>query len=156
MNRRIKDKGRLPPFVPVFRLTMKSAAWRIMSVGAKAAFLHLKANYNSNAQNSVWLSERDGMKELGVGSRRTVAKYLRELEHYGFIVKVKGAHLGVSGVGESARYRLTDCAYAGKPATYEFQNWDGVLFESRPRSNKPNGKLGSKVIPFTALASGSN
>jgi hypothetical protein len=46
---------------------------------------------------------------------------------------VKGAHLGMTGTGEAARYRLTDCHYAGQAPTYDFQNWDGVLF---PKSAK--------------------
>jgi hypothetical protein len=111
-------------------------------------------NYNSKAQNSVFLSERDGMKELGVGSHNTVRRWLRELEHYGFIVKVRGHHLGVEGVGKAAHYRLTDCGYAGQVPTYDFQSWDGVLFEPWPKRLKPNGTLGSKIIPLTALASG--
>jgi hypothetical protein len=37
------------PFVPIFRHTIKTQAWRALSVGARATFLALKANYNSNA-----------------------------------------------------------------------------------------------------------
>ena len=38
--------------------------------------------------------------------------------------------LGLEGVGKAALYRLTDCAYAGAgSATYDFQSWDGVLFD---------------------------
>jgi hypothetical protein len=79
--------------------------------------------------------------------RDTVQKWLRELEHYGFIVKVRGAHLGLEGVGKAALYRLTDCPYAGQAPTYDFQSWDGVLFEEKkqnpglrirpPRPKKP-------------------
>jgi hypothetical protein len=133
---------------------MKSAAWGALSVGGRATFLALKANYNSKAQNSVFLSERDGMEELGVGSRSTVNKWLRELEHYGFIVKVRGHHLGVEGVGKAAHYRLTDCHYAGEAATYDFQNWDGVLFDPQPKP-KANGRLSTtKLRLLSGLASG--
>ena len=66
MSRRDRNKGRLPPFVPIFRHTIKTSAWRALSVGARATFLVLKANYNSNAQNAVFLSARDGARELGV------------------------------------------------------------------------------------------
>ena len=41
----------------------------------------------------------------------TVCKWMHELEHYGFIVEVRGAHLGVTGTGKAARYRLTDCPH---------------------------------------------
>jgi hypothetical protein len=147
MSRRDRDKGRLPPFVPIFRHTIKTSAWRALSVGARATFLVLKANYNSNAQNAVFLSARDGARELGA-CKDTVCKWMHELEHYGFIVEVQGAHLGVSGTGKAARYRLTDCWYAGQPPTYDFQNWDGVLYDAKkqnpvrkirtPRPRKPD------------------
>jgi hypothetical protein len=52
---------------------------------------------------------------------------------YGFVVMVQGAHLGCDGKGKAAHYRLTDRHYAGKPPTYDFQNWDGVLFEPKKR-----------------------
>ena len=105
---------------------MKSYAWQVTSVGARATFLELKSNYNKNAQNAVFLSARTGASKLGV-NKDTVTKWMHELEHYGFIVEVQGAHLGASGVGKAARYRLTDSYYAGQAPTYDFQNWDGVL-----------------------------
>ena len=81
MSRR--PKGRLPPFVALFRHTVKSPAWKALSVGAM----------------------------------------------------VQGAHLGTAGTGKAALYRLTDCAYAGKPPTYDFQSWDGILYD--PKKQNP-------------------
>jgi hypothetical protein len=77
-----RPKGKLAPFVALFRHTVKSGAWKALSVGARATFVALKTNYNSNAQNAVFLSARDGAKELGV-SKNTAGKWLHELEHYG-------------------------------------------------------------------------
>lgn len=134
MSKRAPDKGRLAPFVPIFRHTMNTPAWRALSVGARSTFLELKANYNSRSQNAVFLSARDGAKELGA-CKDTVCKWMHELEHYGFIVEVQGAHLGVTGTGQAARYRLTDCPHAGQPPTYDFQNWDGILYD--PKKQKP-------------------
>jgi hypothetical protein len=61
--------------------------------------------------------------------------------------RVRGAHLGLEGVGKAALYRLTDCPYAGQPATYDFHYWNGVLFDQEkqnpglkiqpPRPKKP-------------------
>jgi hypothetical protein len=133
MSRRNKDKGRLAPFVPLFRHTIKTAAWRALSAGARATFFALKTNYNTYAQNAVFLSARDGAKELGV-CKDTVCKWVHELEHYGFIVEVQGAHLGVSGTGKAAHYRLTDCRFAGQPPTYDFQNWNGVLYDPQKQN----------------------
>jgi hypothetical protein len=131
MSQRHKDKGRLAPFVAIFRHTIKTPAWRALSVGARATFFVLKSNYNTKAQNAVFLSSRDGAKEFCAG-KNTVCKWLHELEHYGFIIEVQGAHLGVHGTGKAAHYRLTDCYFAGTAPTYDFQNWDGVLFEPKP------------------------
>jgi hypothetical protein len=153
MSRR-KDKGRLPPFVPIFRHTMKTPAWLALSVGARATFFVLKANYNTNAQNAVFLSARDGAEALGA-CKDTVCKWLHELEHYGFIVEVQGAHLGVSGTGKAALYRLTDWWFAGRPATYDFQNWGGDLYDPKkqnpvrkirtPRPKKPDIRVGADI-----------
>jgi hypothetical protein len=123
-----RNSGKLAPFVPIFRHTMKTAAWGALSVGAKATFLTLKANYNSNAQNAVFLSSRDGARQLNA-HKDTVRKWVHALKHYGFIVEVQGAHLGLTGTGKAARYRLTDCHFAGKAATYDFQSWDGYLYD---------------------------
>jgi hypothetical protein len=35
----------------------------------------------------------------------------------------------VTGTGVAAHYRLTDCHYAGQAPTYDFQSWDGVLYD---------------------------
>lgn len=112
----------------LYRLTIKTRAWRALSAGARATFFVLAANHNTNSQNAVFLSARAGSKELGV-CKDTVCKWLHELEHYGFIVEVVGAHLGVTGTGKAARYRLTDRRYAGQPPTYDFQSWDGTLYD---------------------------
>jgi hypothetical protein len=152
MSRR--PKGKLAPFVALFRHTLKSPAWKALSVGGRAAFVALKTNYNTNAQNAVFLSSRDAAKELGV-HRDTARKWLHELEHYGFIVEVQGAHLGVNGVGKAALYRLTDCGYGGKSATYDFQNWDGVFYDAKkqnpvrkfrtPRPKKPDIRAQTEI-----------
>jgi hypothetical protein len=121
---------KLPPFVPTFRHTIKTAAWRKTSLGARATFFVLESNYNSKVQNAVFLSARMGEQELGV-NKDTVCKYIHELEYYGFIIEVMAAHLGVVGTGKAARYRLTDRWYAGKPPTYDFQNWDGIPYDPK-------------------------
>jgi hypothetical protein len=81
----------------------------------------------------VFLSARTAAKALGV-NKDTAGKWLHELEHYGFLAKVQGHFLGLDGEGKAARYRLTDRWYAGKEPTYDFQNWDGVLFEGNKKT----------------------
>ena len=142
-----KHKEKLPPFIALFRHTVKSTAWTALSVGARATFFALKANYNTKAQNAVYLAARTGAKELGV-NKDTVRKWLRELEHYGFIIEVEGAHLGVRGVGKAALYRLTDSGYRGTAPTYDFQKlgWRFIRAQktkSRPvLSDTPSGSVG--------------
>jgi hypothetical protein len=67
-----------------------------------------------------------------------ICKWLHELEHYGFIVMVQGALLGVHGTGKAAHYRLTDCPFAGQSPTYDFQNWDGVLYATKKQNPVPH------------------
>src|SRR5262245_59131202 len=40
-----KDKGRLPPFVPVDLEMMNSPAWRATSFGARWLYMHLKRRW---------------------------------------------------------------------------------------------------------------
>jgi hypothetical protein len=137
MGRNSKAAGKLAPFTAVFRHTTKTAAWKALSVGAKATFVALQSHHNDKAQNAVWISARDGVKVFGLGpNKNAIGTWLKELEHYGFVVMVQGAHLGLSGKGKSAHYRLTDRYHAGKPPTYDFQMWDGVLFEPKKRKTK--------------------
>ena len=135
MSKRNRNQGKLAPFTAVFRHTTKSVAWKALSVGAKATFVALQSLHNDKSQNAVFMPGRRGIKEYGLGQdRNAIGRWLKELEHYGFIVMVQGAHLGLSGKGKSAHYRLTDRYHAGKPPTYDFQMWDGVLFEQKRKA----------------------
>jgi hypothetical protein len=137
MTKRREGKGKLPPFTAIFRHTTKSPAWLALSVGAKALFVALQSFHNDRSQNAVWISGRDAIEKYGLGgNRRAIKIWYSELEHYGFIVKVQGACLGLDGKGKSAHYRLTDRYHAGKPPTYDFMNWDGVLFDPPKRVDK--------------------
>ena len=41
-----KDKGRLPPFVPIDKEMMDCPAWRKASCGARVLYVHLKRRWN--------------------------------------------------------------------------------------------------------------
>jgi hypothetical protein len=77
-----KNKGRMAPFVPLYRLTMKHPAWRALSHGARSTYMLLMSNYNTNMEHYVYLSVRKGAKELG-SNMKSVARWLHELEFYG-------------------------------------------------------------------------
>jgi hypothetical protein len=63
---RKRDKGRLPDFVPLIKLTLKAPAWRAMSHGARSLYVALKIRYNTRLQNGVYMSARMGAEELGL------------------------------------------------------------------------------------------
>ena len=133
-----RDKGRLPPFVPVLKDTMKTAAWKALSHGARSLYAVLKGRYNIKLQNAVYVSTRDAEEELGqYSTRRNVMRWFRELQHYGFIVMVSPAHHGVNGHGKAPHYRLTEEWYLGKAPTRDFLSWDGIRFAEKRKRNAP-------------------
>jgi hypothetical protein len=136
MSPKQKGGGRLPDFVPLIKSTMKTAAWRAMSHGAKSLYVALKWRYNTNLQNAVYLSARFAGKELG-SHKDYITRWHRELQHYGFTVMVTPGHLGVEGAGKAAHLRLTECWYKGQPPTRDFDRWDGTKFRYQKKQNPP-------------------
>jgi hypothetical protein len=98
MARKHHDKGRLDPFVPLLIDTLDTPAWRSLSHGAQMLYVALKRRYNRNSRNNgrIFLSQRLAAKELRSNHNR-VARWYRELQHYGFIVKHSEGYLGVDG-----------------------------------------------------------
>jgi hypothetical protein len=131
-----QDKGRRLQFVMVYTHIMDSPAWLAMSYGARLLFIALKRNYSSNFGNNgrLFLSTRKAAKMLGC-SRNSVTTYYGELQHYGFIVQTRGAHLGVEGKGKAAHWRSTDEPCAKDQPTRDYLRWDGVPFERRKKQN---------------------
>jgi DNA-binding transcriptional regulator YhcF (GntR family) len=128
-----RNKGRLSgPWIAMDRHQYKSAAFAQLSAVAQALLVHLTSHYHTKLMNSVHISTRVGAKKLNV-SRGSVANAMHELEHYGFIVKVRGAYLGVEGVGKSAHYRLTAQRYGNVGATRDYEKWDGEMFTTTKR-----------------------
>jgi hypothetical protein len=145
MNRRMKDKGKLPPFVPLLKDTIASPAWRAMSPSARCVYIALKQKYSSNFKNNgrLYLSVRHAAKEVGV-NKDTAARSFREIEHYGFGVITSGACLGVDGRGKAPHWRLTELGYMTEPPTRDFLRWDGTAFP--PSKNRiPSEKFGHRV-----------
>jgi DNA-binding transcriptional regulator YhcF (GntR family) len=134
MSRR-RQGGKLAPFIAMDRHQHKSAAFAALSAVAQALLVHLTYNYNTKLMNAVWLSTRDGAKKLHV-SKGSVANAFRELEHYGFIVKVQGAYLGVSGIGTSAHYRLTSQRYGEVGATRDYEKWNDDVYIAQPAGGR--------------------
>ena len=98
---------------------------------SKSFVWRARASITRTLRDMLFLSARDGAKELRTRPNN-IGRWFDELEHYGFLVMLPGPHLGSDGEGQSARYRLTDRYFHGKPPTREFDKWSGEVF--RPRS----------------------
>jgi hypothetical protein len=113
-------------FVQLFIDTMESPAWRDMSPIARLLYIALKKRYNRRTQQAVFLSVRTAAEELNF-SKNTITPKYRELEHHGFIRRMKSARFSKAS-GKAAHYQLTDEPYEGKPPSMNFACWNGVSF----------------------------
>src|SRR5262249_23490726 len=68
-----------------------------------------------------------------------IARWFRELLHYGFIVLAKPGYLGIEGKGQAPRWRLTELGCMGDFPTRDYERWGGIPFvdqkKSRARKN---------------------
>ena len=101
-----KDKGRLPQFVPLLHATLDCPAWRATSHGARSLYVALKRRV-PRERNVAWVSYKDAIAELK-SSKRKIADWFRELQHYGLIVLHSQGCLGTDGKGQSPHWRLTE------------------------------------------------
>ncbi len=129
-------------FCPLLYATMDTPAWRALSNRAVRVYISLRRRV-PRGKNEAFLSYNDALRDCG-GSRRSIARAFRELEHYGFIVKVRGGCLGTRGRGEATVWRLTEKGVLAKvsktgvfePPTRDFTRWNGIKF-------KPNSRKGA-------------
>jgi hypothetical protein len=142
-----RNKGRLGPFVPLLKDTMKTEAWKALSHGARSLYVALRARYNSRLQNAVYLSIRVAHKELGSFSDiDNVGRWFRELQYYGFIVMESGPCLGVEGKGKAPHWRLIEEWYLDRKPTRDYLNWDGEVFQEQKPPSYYNSNRQRKFI----------
>ena len=141
-------RERLPPFVPLFVNTLDSPAWRALSHGARSVYVALKRRVGSNNNGNVYLSQRDAQKQIG-SHHNEIARWFRELQHYGFVVVTALGSLGVDGKGKAPHWRLTELPCMGEPATRNFERWDGSKFVDQKTDSRA-GK-GARGVPEKAL-----
>ena len=143
-----RKKGRLPPFVPLIRTTLASPAWKQLSWGSRNLYVVLRGYLRHDNLNNgkVFRSCRDAADDLGTKSTRSVLRWFRELEHYGFIVMTTGGCLGVDGDGIAPHWRITECptfdAKGNQIApTRDFERGDRELFTDpqKTKSRIPRG-----------------
>jgi hypothetical protein len=131
-DRHEEKKNRLPPFVPLLVGTLDAPAWRAMSHGAQALYIALKRRYSPNNHNNgrMFLSQRQAVRELR-SQHNQIARWFRELQHYGFIVMMTSGCLGVEGKGKAPHWRLTELGYQREMPTQDFLRWDGRRFKDQ-------------------------
>jgi hypothetical protein len=138
-------------FVPLLLETIDTPAWRTMSHGAKNLYVALRRRYNASTDNNgkIFLSQRAAEQEIN-SKRLYIARWLRELQHFGFIVMTASGYLGVRGHGRAARWRLTELPSNGLPATRDFATWAGVPFanqKTKPRLPKGSQETAAPWLP---------
>lgn len=118
---RKKFKGE--PYVRLNLYEMQTPAWQTLSPAARALLLELRAIYNPDEPNVVFLSVREAGKRLGI-SQKPTEKAFKELEERGWIqTKAKGGF--ACKVKHATSYRLTDRpgASPGEVATKDYMRW---------------------------------
>jgi hypothetical protein len=117
-------RNRLPPFVPLLLDTLDASAWRAMSHGARSLYVALRRRFGTQWHNNgrIFLSQRVAAKEIG-SHHNEIARWFRELQHYGFIVMTTPGHLGVEGRGKAPRWRLTELGCMREVPTRDFVRW---------------------------------
>src|SRR5260370_41460801 len=135
MTTKRRRKGRLPPFIPLFKSIVAMPAWRAMSTGARLVNIEMRGHLCNDWSNNgnVYLSCRVGAEALGTKSTRSIVRWLAENEHYGFLRKTAEGFLGANGYGIAAKYRFTDLPHGTHPPTRDFEKWDGEMFVYTPR-----------------------
>jgi hypothetical protein len=149
MGKQKKDKGRLPPFVPLHKATMESKAWMALSHGARCLFIALSGEAD-NHHYSAYLSRRDASNKVGA-CRQKIREWFAELEHYGFIVMLRPGCLGSDGHGKATLWRITDRGTTRggfETPTQDFLRWNGTLFDPKPyrRGSKWSENPGQHVL----------
>lgn len=140
-KREIYAQGKIEGRYTRIRLeVLDSAAWKATRPGARLLYIALlrRLNFKTYNNGKVYLATRTAAAEIGV-RHRAVWSYYCELEHYGFIVTTRPGYIGPKGV--AAHWRITDHGWGnldGHPirATKEYLQWDGTLFEQRPKNRK--------------------
>ena len=158
-----RRRERLPPFVPLLIDTLDAPAWKAMSHGARSLYVALKRQYNVKIHNNgrVFLSQRKAAHDIG-SHHNEIARWFRELLHYGFIVQTTPGYLGVNGRGKAPRWRLTELGHMRDPPTREFRRWNGTAFKDQKAKsragNSARGVQGKQhtSVPENRPANGNN
>ncbi|MBL4872423.1 MAG: hypothetical protein JKY41_03285 [Rhodobacteraceae bacterium] len=134
--------GSTSRFIQIEHWFYDSPAWQSLKPGPRALYLELKRKFNGYNNGTVFLSQRDASEALNIG-RDTVGVYYSELEAKGFIVKTMGHCLGPKGIGQAAKWALTECPLNEAPATKDFRRWK----KQNPRKKIQHSLAGKSSTP---------
>ena len=109
-------------FIQLEHWVYDSPAWQSLKPGPRALHVEMKRRFNGHNNGEIFLSQRDAAKALNIG-RDTAEIYRKELVEKGFIVRTVGHYLGPVGIGQAAKWALTELPLGGNPATKEFLKW---------------------------------
>ena len=151
MSKKYKNKGRLPAggWVWIGKAMMGTTAWRMLTPGAKCTYLVLKGKLSNDASNNgrVFLSLREAADEVG-SNKDSIGRWLRELQHYGFIVLTRAGTLGTEGRGMAPHFRLTEFPYQSQPETRDYLYFNGEKFrDRRPTKTKSRPHYWGQGVP---------
>ena len=142
-----RNKGRLPVFVPLFKDTMSSPAWRATSHGARSLFTALKSHYNRTVCGGVYLSARRASKELG-SNKDYITRWFRELEFYGFIVMISAGCLASRA---KAKRRIGDLPTNGSTTSRRPETFTSGTELNIASKKALNGTFAKNRIPSLKL-----
>jgi len=114
-------------------------------------YVALKRRYRHKDHNNgrLFLSQRMAAKELN-SHHNQIARWYRELQHYGFIVLSQPGYLGVEGKGKAPRWRLTELGYMRDLPTRDYERWDGTAFVDK-KSRAGKTARGVAETPHTSV-----
>ena len=117
-----KQKRGTPQFVMLYNWMIDSEAWLDLKAQPRALYLLIKRRFNGSNNGEIYLSHREAAKLLNM-HRNSIGPYFDVLIEHGFLKQTTRPHLGPSGVGQSAKWELTELPVNNRPATKEFMRW---------------------------------
>ena len=117
-----KQKRGTPQFVMLYNWMIDSEAWLDLKAQPRALYLLIKRRFNGSNNGEIYLSHREAAKLLNM-HRNSIGTYFDVLIEHGFLKQTTKPHLGPSGVGQSAKWELTELPVNNRPATKEFMRW---------------------------------
>lgn len=132
-------------FVKLDFALLSSDAYRSLSTGARALLVEFGRLYNGANNGELFMSQRTAAEMVGVANHVTAARYLRELQHRGFIrPKIKGSFDNKTRLATTwvlAQFPLNE-----RPATRDYMRWRPPP-EQKQRVQKMTA-AGSKSAPI--------